>query len=775
MDSDGIAKMARANLASHSVSNRGLFLLWTVVVTAGSYELLRELLFARFSRSESHLLTLAFVIVAALLSGIFSIWRRSKLQESHARAQQALAEERRLLRLLIDNVPDYIYVKDSESRFVIVNRTVAELVGAQGPEELLGKSDFDFFPREIAASFFADEQAVIRSGKPLIDREEASVDARGNRKWNSTTKVPLLDTNGRAIGIMGIGRDITRRKQAELELQRAREAAEQANHAKSAFLANMSHEIRTPMNGIMGMADLALDTQLTEEQREYINTVKASAESLLNVLNDVLDFSKIEAGKLDLEEIDFNLADVLDLSLKTLSMRASEKGLELLCDVDTAVPKIVNGDPGRLRQIVINLVGNAIKFTEKGEVALKVRLEEQQADRYQLHFIVSDTGIGIPREKQASIFRPFSQADISTTRRYGGTGLGLTISTRLVEMMGGKIWLHSAEGVGTQFHFTSRLRAAVSRVSPPTMPDPETITNASILVVDDNQTNRRILEGMLARWEMKTTAVDSGEAALAELDAAYKAGSAYTLILTDAMMPNMDGFQLVEEIRKRPHLRASPTIMMLTSLGQRGDGKRCRELGIAAYLVKPIRQSELHDAILRVLGASRHETTEPLVTRHTLREDALFTAPLRVLLAEDNVVNQRVISRLLEKRGHHVRIVATGREALDALEQRAYDLVLMDIQMPDLDGMEATVKIRERERASGQHQRVVALTAHAMKGDEQRCLAAGMDGYLSKPIRAGDLDEVLKNCPRYRVASTAEIVKGTANSRDEDRGCSNLE
>jgi two-component system, sensor histidine kinase and response regulator len=627
----------------------------------------------------------------------------------------------------------------------------------KSPEEVLGKTDFDFFPQEIAASFFADEQAVIRSGRPLINRVEANVDAQGNAKWNLTTKVPLLDMTGRPIGIMGIGRDLTMRKAEEAEMEKAREAAEQANSAKSAFLANMSHEIRTPMNGIIGMAELALDTDLTPEQQEYINTVRLCADSLLTVINDVLDFSKIEAGKLDLEEIDFNLRDVLGLGLKTLSLLADEKGLELLCDVDEKVPEAVRGDPGRLRQIVVNLVGNAIKFTQKGEVELKAELETQGDGCHVIHFTVSDTGIGIASDKLTSIFDPFSQADVSTTRKHGGTGLGLTISTRLAEIMGGRIWVHSEPGHRTQFHFTARLLSAVSLNSLPNAASPEILARAKILIVDDNRTNRRILEGMLARRTMRFHSVEGGEEALAELDSACKEGKPYTLIVTDVLMPKMDGFDLVQEIRKRRELSSSATIMMLTSLGQRGDAKRCRELGVSAYLVKPIRQSELYEAIGRVLGSAWPQGSDPLITRHSLREEARPLPRLRVLLAEDNGINQRVVSRLLEKRGHTVVIASTGRQAVDALEKEGYDLVLMDVQMPEMDGLEATAAIRDRERATGHHQYIVALTAHAVKGDQERCLAAKMDGYLSKPIQSEDLEEVLKNCVTRRIEPTRTV------------------
>jgi two-component system, sensor histidine kinase and response regulator len=676
---------------------------------------------------------------------------------SHEQTADALERERRLLRLLIDNMPDYIYVKDAESRFVVANRTVAEFMGAKSPEDLLGKTDFDYFPEELARAFFDDEQRVIRSGKPLVNREEPSIDAQGNSKWNLTTKVPLLDSTGRPIGIMGIGRDLTPRKQAEAEMERARESAEQSNNAKSAFLANMSHEIRTPMNGIIGMTDLALDTPLSSEQREYMNAVKQSAEALLTVLNDILDFSKIEAGRMDLEEIDFCLTEVLELALKTLSVRADEKGLELLCDLDPDVPNEVRGDPRRLRQIIVNLAGNAIKFTEKGEVTLKTHRQESPSEHHLLHFIVADTGIGISMEKQNLIFGAFSQADASTTRKHGGTGLGLAISRRLVEMMGGKIWVHSEEGRGAEFHFTVPFRpAAGSELQTPVV-SPEALLAAKVLIVDDNRTNRRILEGVLRRWNLKSNSVDGAEKALEELSSAQHAGAPYSLILTDVVMPGMDGFELVEHIRERPEL-STATIMMLTSLGQRGDAKRCRDLGVAAYLVKPIRQAELHEAILRVIGATQRDH-ETLITRHTLRETPRVTSRLRILLAEDNIINQRVICRLLEKRGHTVVAVETGRGAVDALEKDRYDLVLMDIQMPDMDGLEATAAIREREKSSGNHQSIVALTAHAMKGDEERCLAAGMDAYLSKPVRPEDLDDLLMRASRTAAPNFVEASK----------------
>jgi PAS domain S-box-containing protein len=710
------------------------------------------------------------------ISGLVCIGRDVTDQRQ---AEQALARERKLLRTLMDNLPAHIFVKDTQSRFILANTATLRSLGAARPEDVFNKTDYEFLPGERAQQFHEDEKRIVQTGEPMINHEELLIDAAGNARWLSTTKIPLRDPDGKIVGIMGISHDISERRTMEEELRRAVEAAQAANKAKSEFLARMSHEIRTPMNGILGMTELALDTELTREQRECLHMVLSSGEALLSVINDVLDFSKIEAGKMQLEPAPFHLRDSLADAVRSLGLRAQQKGLELACHVSPDMPDLLLGDVGRLRQVIVNLVGNAIKFTPQGEVVVTVRGQESGVrdqesasssltsdsclltpDSCLLHFEVRDTGIGIPADKQQAIFEPFEQVDGSITRQYGGTGLGLAISAQLVQLMGGRMWVESEVGRGSRFRFTARFQSVPGRESAQRMVEPPDVHGLRVLLVDDNATHLDILKEMFNGWRMRPTAVGSTAEALAELHQAAAAGEPYQLLLADAVMPPPDGFALAEQVRAKPGLVGS-TILMLTSAGRAVSAERCREIGVQATIMKPLKQSELLDTILGVVSANvesgSHREPGP-----SHEESVSCLPPLRVLLAEDNLVNQRLALRLLEKAGHTVRVAGNGRQALQALERDRFDLVLMDVQMPELNGMEATEAIRRRERTAGGHVPIIALTAHAMKGDRERCLAAGMDGYVAKPIRDQELFEAIEQV--MAAHSPARLLRASEES-----------
>jgi PAS domain S-box-containing protein len=699
------------------------------------------------------------------------------------RAEEELQHERNLLHCLMDSVPDRIYFKDLDSRFTRINQALAQVFGLGDPGQAVGRSDFDFFTEEHARAARRDEQEVIQTGWPVLGKEEKEVWPDGRVSWVLTTKLPLFDHAGAVVGTFGISHDITERKKSEEELRQAMEAARAASEAKSEFLARMSHEIRTPMNGIIGMTGLALTTPLTQEQREYLQMAKSSADALLGLLNDILDFSRIEARKLELDSIEFGLRDLVGDALRTLAVRAQEKGLELACRIQPGLPDQLIGDPGRLRQVVLNLVGNAIKFTDQGEVVVAASLAEgealpqrddsrkapsedpkpgregeasrssaeeidfspapdhppssitlrRKAEKFVcLHFAVRDTGMGISREKQALIFDAFTQADSSTTRKHGGTGLGLTISSHLVELMGGRIWLDSEPGRGSTFQFTARLGLAVGTVE--AVSPPAQLAGVRVLIVDDNATQRGILSEVLQGWEMRPTAVEGEAPALAEMRRGAADGEPYPLVLLDAHLPGTDGFELARQLETNPGLSRA-TLVLLTSAGRPGDISRCEELGIATYMLKPIKQSELMTTLLQALDRASRRPDPP----SSLLGPPPQGRPLRVLLVEDNVINQKLGLRLLEKQGHTVVVAGNGREGLEQLEKQPFDLVLMDVQMPELDGLEATRLLRHREQGTSRHVPVLAMTAYAMKGDREKCLEAGMDGYLTKPIQPQEL------------------------------------
>ncbi|MEW6209560.1 MAG: response regulator [Acidobacteriota bacterium] len=672
-------------------------------------------------------------------------YREARLESTNDIIESAIIERIAELRAsearfrsLSTSSPVGIFQTDAEGQCIYTNARWQEIAGLS-LDESLGDGWSQPIHPDDKQFVFEEWSRCAGEGRPF-SQEFRFLTPQGDVRWVHTRSNALHSDDGEVIGHVGTTEDINERKQTERILREAKDAAEAATRAKSEFLANMSHEIRTPMNGIIGMTELSLGTDLTAEQREYLEMVKSSADSLLSLLNDILDFSKIEAGRLTLDSADFCLRDCLAATMRTLALRAHEKGLELACDIAPDAPDYLVGDAGRLRQIVVNLVGNSIKFTGQGEIVLRVETESLSSEEAVLQFAISDTGIGIPPEKLKHIFDPFEQVDASTTRRYGGTGLGLAISSQLAQMMGGEIWAESETGRGSTFYFTARflLRTQPSEKTAPVIP--VNLQDMRVLVVDDNATNRRILEVMLSLWGMKPALADSGPSGLEALRQAAREGAPFALAILDFHMPEMDGFSLAEAIRSEEPFSEIPLILLTSATQQRVDS-RCREIGINAYLMKPITQSALLEVMTEVLGFELQG--RPQRSASTLAALPPGAISLRVLLVDDNAVNRRLGVKILELQGHTVILADNGEQAIKAHASDHFDVILMDVQMPEMNGFEATAAIRERERLTGHHTPVIAMTARAMKGDREECLAAGMDDYVSKPFRANELFEVI--------------------------------
>jgi len=662
--------------------------------------------------------------------------RTAELQKQMAvreAAEKELEKRRQYLESVFANAPNAIVTIDIKGRVTEWNPGAERIFGWRR-EEALGQDVDDLVIKRELKEEAVQLSEVAYSGTMLPPRE-------GVRHHKSGMPIPVImggspiQIGTEVVGAMFVYTDIT-------EIKRAEEAAHEANRVKSEFLANMSHEIRTPMNGIFGMTELALETDLTPEQREYLEAVQFSAGSLMSIINDILDFSKIEAKKIELESIPFRLRDTVHAMITGVSLLAEKKGLELAYHIPPSVPDRVKGDPGRLRQILTNLLSNSIKFTSKGEVVVNFAVEERLGEKVRIHVQVRDTGIGIPPEKLNMIFAPFTQADSSTTRIYGGTGLGLAITAQLVELMHGRIWVESETGKGSTFHFIVTLDLQTQIEEEMVAARYEDLVDLPVLVVDDNATNRHILRDMLTQWGLRPTLSDSAGQALDLLRANLAREKQFRLVITDANMPLMDGFELAAEIKKIPEY-ADVQIMMLSSAGLRGDSAHCRELGLAAYLTKPVKPALLLDAIMLAMGTAPERRGEAsLITRHSLSQ---VLTRYSILLVEDNIINQKLAVRILENRGHRVTIAGNGAEALDALNKERFDVVLMDVQMPVLDGIQATAEIRRQELQTGAHIPIVAMTAHAMTGDREKCIAAGMDDYVSKPLKPLDLLKTIQH------------------------------
>jgi two-component system sensor histidine kinase/response regulator len=677
------------------------------------------------------------LIISALI-----LWSARLLDRLEGERKQA--EER--YRGIFENAAEGIYQTSLDGRLLLVNPAMARIFGYSSSEEMMSAVS------DVGSQLWADPEQraefvrLVRERGTVSDFQRRGLRKDGSEVWFSLSGRVLRNSTGEIVALEGTAEDITERKRAQEETHRAREMAEEASGAKSEFLANMSHEIRTPMNGVIGMTELLLDTDLSDEQRDYAETVRNSGQALLAILNDILDFSKIEAGRLSLESIGFDLQKEVEEVAVLLAGRAYEKGLELSSFVEPGTPTAVNGDPFRLRQVLTNLLGNAIKFTEEGEVVLSAELIEGSSEEAVVRFEVRDTGIGMTEEQRGRLFRSFSQADASTTRRYGGTGLGLAISKQLVEMMGGEIGVESEPGVGSTFWFTVRLENSQGSEKAAPAADVD-LRSLRVLITDDNATNRKILHKQLTSWNMKDGMARGGTEALDMLRTAAESGEPYHLAILDMQMPGMDGVELARAIKDDPAI-SSTRLMLLTSLGL-DISEEARRAGVEVVLSKPVRQSQLYDALATATGVAAK--TSARSARESVSQAVRATVtpqgrPLggQLLLAEDNLVNQRVAVRMLEKLGYGVETVLNGREAVETLSRTPYAAVLMDVQMPEMDGYEATAEIRRREEAMDRRTPIIAMTANAMQGDREKALAAGMDDYIPKPVQLESLEAVLE-------------------------------